>query len=280
MVSGNDAAICIAEYISGNVDNFSIKMNEKAHELGLSSSHFSSPHGLDKEDHYTTAYELSIITNYALKNEKFLKIVGTKTYTIYINNRAKTINNTNELLGYLDGVYGVKTGFTNGANRCLVTACKHENLDIICIVLGCDTKKDRTLDSIKLINYVFDNYSVINVNDILCKNFDIWKKEHLDTFYIEKSIPFDELKLTINKEQIPYNSMAIDKSKIDYISTPIYYKSKYHAPLDNNTVIGKMHFCIDGNSLFSIDVLSNNTVRKKNMLYYFKDFILNYKLYL
>ena len=86
-------------------------MNQKACKIGLKSSHFVTPHGLDNEEHYTTAYELAILTNYALNNDIFRKYVGTKSQTITINTYSKTLNNTNELLGYLDGVYGVKTGY-------------------------------------------------------------------------------------------------------------------------------------------------------------------------
>ena len=94
-------------------------MNKKGQELGLKNTHFITPHGLDEPEHYTTAYELAVITDYALNNPKISEVVRTKTYTVRINNSTKTINNTNELLGYLDGVNGVKTGFTNRAGRCL-----------------------------------------------------------------------------------------------------------------------------------------------------------------
>ena len=107
------------------------------------------PHGLDMDGHYTTAYELAKMADYALKNEKLKAIVSTKTCTININNNPKVISNTNELLGSVSGVYGVKTGFTNGAGRCLVTACKRDSLDIITVIIGADTKKIRTSDSMK-----------------------------------------------------------------------------------------------------------------------------------
>ncbi len=119
-------------------------MNEKANELGLKNTHFVTPHGLDEPQHYTTAYELAKITDYALTNEKFCKIVKTKTATININGVPKQISNTNELLGALNGVDGVKTGFTNNAGRCLVTSTSRNGHQIICVVLGADTKKIRT----------------------------------------------------------------------------------------------------------------------------------------
>ena len=161
MVSGNDAAVALSEFISGNVESFAELMNLKANELGLKFSHFVSPHGLDSDEHYTTAYDLAILTDYALKNPVFAKIVNTSNYSITINNYSKSLHNSNELLGYLDGVYGVKTGFTNGANRCLVTACKRGDMDIICVVLGADTKKFRSTDSIKLMEYAFSHFEYL-----------------------------------------------------------------------------------------------------------------------
>lgn len=135
MRSGNDCAVAIAEHISGSVEAFAELMNAKAQELNLTHTHFVTPHGLDDENHYTTAYELALLTDYALKNDKFKTIVGTKTTTIHINNTPRTIFNTNELLGNLNGVYGVKTGFTFNAGRCLVSSCKQGDMDIIVVVL-------------------------------------------------------------------------------------------------------------------------------------------------
>lgn len=126
------------------MENFANMMNEKAKILGLKHTHFITPHGLDETEHYTTAYELAKITDYALKNKKFAQIVNTKTTTININGVPKEIGNTNELLGNLNGVDGVKTGFTNNAGRCLVTSTSRNGHRIICVVLGADTKKIRT----------------------------------------------------------------------------------------------------------------------------------------
>ena len=115
LCSGNDAAVQIAETIGGDSKGFAVLMNKKAKELGLNNTHFVTPHGLDDKEHYTTAYELAILTDYALKNKKFAEIVNTKSKTILINGYQKQIHNTNELLGVLEGVNGVKTGFTNNA---------------------------------------------------------------------------------------------------------------------------------------------------------------------
>lgn len=101
-VHGNDSAVALAEYVSGSTEEFANLMNEKAKDLGLESSHFVTPHGLDENEHYTTAYELAKITDYALNNTKFEDIVKTKSYSVNIDGNYKNINNTNELLGYLN----------------------------------------------------------------------------------------------------------------------------------------------------------------------------------
>ena len=99
LCSGNDAAVALAEYAGGDISGFAELMNNKAKELGLANTHYESPHGLDSDGHYTTAYELALLSDYALKNETFSKIVGTKNYTVTINGYPKNLSNTNELLG-------------------------------------------------------------------------------------------------------------------------------------------------------------------------------------
>ena len=201
LCSGNDAAVALAEHVGGSVEGFAELMNAKAKELNLSNTNFVTPHGLDNENHYTTAYELAIMADYGLKNKTFRSIVGTKNITININGKPRNLNNTNELLGSVSGVYGVKTGFTNGANRCLVSSCKRDNLDIITVVLGADTKKFRTQDSLKLINYAMSNYKDINVEKQINEEFEKWKKENKSSLYINKGI----------KENV-----EVELEKIDY----------------------------------------------------------------
>ena len=278
MVSGNDAAIALSEAIGGTTEEFINMMNKKAEELELKNTHFETPHGLDKDEHYTTAYELAVITNYALKNETFSKIVRTSNYTITIDGKAKSLRNTNELLGYLDGVYGVKTGFTNGANRCLVTACKRGNLDVICVVLGCDAKKNRTMDSINLINYVFNNFSKINIKDIVDKNFEKWKQENEYTFWVDKGID-TKLDLYLNDKNISYDTVIMKNSDLDTITTSILADFEFEAPLPQETKIGIMKVNFEGKELFNIEILNRNSIQKKQVLHYVKDFLENYCSY-
>lgn len=275
MVSGNDAAVALAEFVSGNIDDFAILMNEKVLNLGLTSSHFVTPHGLDQDEHYTTAFELAKIADYALCNDVFSKIVRTSNYTVTIDGNPKNLHNTNELLGNLDGVYGVKTGFTNGANRCLVTSCKRGNLDIVCVVLGCDTKKDRTLDSAKLINYVFSNFSVVNVYDIIKSKFDIWVSTQSKNVSIEKCTNSIS-NFVLDESQIQFKNIAVNNSNLNNINVSIDFTNDFIAPLPKNSIIGKMTVNINDFDYFSVDILNEHTINRKNVFDYLNSFFVNY----
>lgn len=273
LCSGNDAAIALAEYAGEDVTGFVRLMNDKANQLGLKDTHYESPHGLDSDNHYTTVYELAVLTDYALKNKTFLQIVGTKNYTITINGYSKNISNTNELLGNLTGVYGVKTGFTNGANRCLVTACKRNNMDIICVVLGADTKRFRTQDSIKLIEYAFKNFTYINANDLAIDYFENWKNENLKYLTINKSSS-TSFKLEVKASKTPI--LSILKNETNDIKTSISIKPNLEAPLYPDSVIGSLTLSISDRNLITLDIINTDTIKKKNIPFYLKLFLSNY----
>ncbi len=273
LCSGNDAAVALAEYCSGSIPEFCNLMNQKAIELGLTNSHFETPHGLDSDGHYTTAYELSLITDYALKNSTFVKIVNTKNHTIKINNYPKNLSNTNELLGVLDGVYGVKTGFTNGANRCLVTACKRNDMDLICIVLGCDTKKFRGQDSTKLINYCFDNFEYVNIRNLLTHKLNDWKNDNKNYFNIIKGV---STKLDIKFSDPSSDVIPIKKDEINNINVRFSINKNLAAPITVDNIIGNYEIFSSTNTIYSGDIISNNAIDKKNIKYYLFDFLKNY----
>ena len=270
LCSGNDAAVALAEHVGGCVEGFADLMNEKARQLNLSNTHFVTPHGLDNEEHYTTAYELAIMADNALKNNTFSSIVGTKNITININGKPRNLSNTNELLGSMAGVYGVKTGFTNGANRCLVTSCKRENLDIITVVLGADTKKFRTQDSIKLINYAMNNYKEIDMENKIQDEFQKWKKENKDKIYINKGVKnTTEYKL---EEQLN-NYITIKNTQENDVKIEINTLNYYEAPLQEGTTIGVLTVKVSGQVKLIKNIQVAQTVKKKNMINYMKELI-------
>ena len=263
--SGNDAAVALAEHVGGSVKEFAELMNEKAIELGLTNTHFVTPHGLDDANHYTTALELAKLTDYAMDNETFAKIVGTKSTTIYINNQSRQINNTNELLGVLNGVVGVKTGFTNNAGRCLVTETKRNNMDIITIVLGADTKKDRTKDSVNLIEYTFSKYKMYNLEEQIIEEFNKWKNINEKRILIIKGKQSNpKLALgAIEKAIIP----ICDNDKIEYSINAL---TEAKAPVEQWNVMGTLTVKLNGKILENIDIVNVNEVQKRDWKDYFK----------
>lgn len=267
--SGNDAAVAIAENVGGSVEGFAELMNEKARELKLENTHYVTPHGLDDPEHYTTAVELAKLTDYALENRTFAKIVNTKNYTITINGYPKAISNTNELLGYLEGVNGVKTGFTNNAGRCLVTSINRNGFEIITVILQADTKKIRTADSIKLIEYVYKNYEPVNIKEIVDEQFKKWCSINTSRIQINKC-KNNNLELyidSLDNDVIPIRKT--DKDKIQIEVNNLFY---FEAPLQQNTIIGTIKVNLEERTLDVIEIRNKNTIPKKDIWDYFKIF--------
>lgn len=160
--SGNDAAVAIAEHIGGSIEGFAYLMNEKAQYIGLTSSHFVNPHGLDHPDHYSTARDLAILTAYALKNPTFQKIVATKVKTAPLEGYdwdRKWINK-NKMLRMYKGADGVKTGYTKIAQRCLVSSATKDGRQIAVVVINDPNDWN---DSARLLDYGFDQFHYVKL---------------------------------------------------------------------------------------------------------------------
>lgn len=268
--SGNDAAVALAEHVGGSIEGFAKLMNKKAKELELTNTNFVTPHGLDSQEHYTTAYELAQLTNYALKNKKFASIVNTKTTSITINGQARVLSNTNELLGNLYGVDGVKTGFTNNAGRCLVTSTTREGHQIICVVLGADTKKIRTQDSVKLIEYAFKNFEYTNIKEKIEQDFEEWKKQQLEKIEIIKGC---EQPLQIELEEIIYEQMPIKTEQIKDIKVQIEAQSELQAPVQANQIIGNLTLKIKEQEILKLNMTVKESINKKTINDYMLEFL-------
>lgn len=265
--SGNDAATQIAISLAGSTEEFAELMNDKAKELGLKSTHFVTPHGLDNEEHYTTATELAIIADYALNIPKIAEVVSTKNYIIHINGYPKALSNTNELLGYLEGVNGVKTGFTNGAGRCLVTSAKRGDFEIITAILGADTKKIRTKDSINLIEYVYKNYELINLGEFVQEEFAKWTEANKNRIDIDKARKY-EIKLKLGEIKYIYYPIRKDKKDKIFVDT-IKNNLMLEAPVDKGYVLANIFLRIEDDKIMNVPIKLDNSITKKNIFDYF-----------
>ena len=157
LASANDAAVALAISLAGSVERFADEMNLYADELGLCNTHFTNPHGLADKDHYTTAYDLSVIAREALKNATLRDIFSTYKKTLPMCGIAdrRLVVNHNKLLRSYDGAIGMKTGFTKATGRCLVSAAQRDGLTLICVTLNApDDWRDHTA----MLDHGFDNY--------------------------------------------------------------------------------------------------------------------------
>ena len=267
LCSGNDAAAQIAISMAGSIEEFADLMNAKAYSLGLKDTHFITPHGLDEEGHYTTAYELAVIADYALNMQKIAEVVSTKNYTIAVNGYPRALTNTNELLGYLEGVNGVKTGFTHNAGRCLVTSAIRDNFNIITVVLGADTKKIRTRDSINLIEYVYKNYKLINLEDRVEEAYQNWKLVNENRIEITKGIQTSKIEVKLGK--IKYTKYPIRKESLENINIDIKtYKLKLNAPVKENYQLANIIISIDNKEIMRVPIEIKKEIAKKGIKEY------------
>lgn len=178
--SGNEAANAVAEHIGGTIEDFVNMMNERAYELCCTHTHFMNPHGLHNESHYTTARDLSLIVQAALKSENFRTITNTAEYTLPATNLSdeRVLKTTNMLIFqnsgnryYYPKAIGIKTGYTTPAGRCVISAAKSSGMYLLGIICGAETTVLETGDiqmesfpeCINLFNYGFDNFSYVSV---------------------------------------------------------------------------------------------------------------------
>ena len=159
--SGNDAALAIAKYVGGNVDDFVELMNNKANEIGMNNTTFNNPSGLDEDKgNYSTAYDMAILTSYAMKLDDYKTITSTKKYTLTTNKNVYSWINKNKLLSIYKYTTGGKTGFTEIAKRTLVTTASKDNINLVVVTLN---DGNDWSDHQSLFEYGFNNYTNLKV---------------------------------------------------------------------------------------------------------------------
>ncbi|MBQ2755015.1 MAG: D-alanyl-D-alanine carboxypeptidase [Clostridia bacterium] len=244
--SGNDAATAIAEHIGGSIEGFAVLMNDKAKELGLKDTSFTNPHGLDDENHYTTAYELGIITCYAMENEVFCDIVNTKRKTIegLGNGINRTLTNHNKMLTLYDNADGVKTGFTKKCGRCLVSSATKDDLKLIAVTLNAP---DDWNDHKTMLDFGFDNYYKFTGAD---------KNSYIRTVSVTGG-KFDKVSCYAKKEL----SVAVKENEKTEVKFNLPECVK--APVIIGQKLGTAEIYVDGKLTDSIDVVAGYGVNKK-----------------
>lgn len=251
LVSSNDVAVAIAEHVAGSTEEFCKIMTNKAKEIGAINTCYKTPNGLDAEGHYTTAYDLALITRYALDNEKFLKIINTpeKSFTEIDSGKQFSVNNKNAFLNMYDGANGVKTGYTSQAGYCFVGSVKHEELELISVVLASGWVNNKTYkwsDTKKIMNYGFDNFETKMV---------LTKDKHICQIDVDKGI-------NKNIDVLTSRDVEITLSKNETIDILYNVEPNLIAPIEIGQNVGEAEIYIDGKYYDSIPLISNTRVKK------------------
>ncbi len=233
--SGNDAAIAIAEDIGGSIEGFSNIMNNFAKTVGLLDSHFESPHGLDSPKHYSSAYDLAILTSKAMEYDVFRECVGEKVIYKDKYNFTRDYQNINKILYKIPGANGVKTGYTGGAGKCLVSSINHNGKNIIIVVLNC---VDRWNVTEKIYNYVIKSNEFINKNNK--KILEEEKLAGLGKIINEEDLTYGYKESDVVEVEVFKPILDIEEGHIlgkISIKEKVYEKSKF--PLISNINISK-----------------------------------------
>lgn len=258
--SANDAANILAEHAGGSIDSFVSMMNTKVNELGLTGSHFTNVYGLHDDNHYTTAHDLAFLMKYCLKNDTFRKISGQASCAIPATNKSgtRTYKSTNELIipktkSYYPYLTAGKTGFTTPAKECLVSASYKDNLELIGVILGSNS---RFSDARSLYNYAYDNYSlkpIANEKDVV-SNVKISNatKETKD------------LDLLLNET---ISALVSNSDSISEISPEITLNKNISAPIEEGAALGKAKYTVNGVQ-YTTDVIASHSVEESKVLIY------------
>ena len=263
LASGNDASLAIGYKIgNGNIDDFIDLMNKKAAELNLHNTHFDNTHGLDSKTHYTSAYDLAVITAKAMENKDFCEIVQTKFAQIpgntecpnrFLRNKHKLVHNG------LDGCDGVKTGFTDNARRCCVTSCFRNGMRLISVVLNC---QDMFEESKRMIEKCFDNYSLINLLE---------PNKYITSVPVENGA--NENVKVCTKQAFFY---PLKTTEIEKINSKFIVAEKLDAPVNIDTIVGEYKIYFDKDLIFSTKIYTIESVETKDYGQKLKDIVNNW----
>ena len=256
MQSGNDAANAAAISITGSIEAFADMMNAKAREIGMDDTHFVTPSGLDDEGHYSTAHDMALLMAYALENEDFAEITAQTSMTVdFTEPPGKRVSypNHNRLLQMYDGCIGGKTGYTDTAGRCLVSAAKRDGMTLIAVTLDDPDDWD---DHMRLYDYGFDDFSAISVNIP-------------DVSDVVGGVS-DTVALSADSDTV-----IVPKGRANDVKSRLYLPVFTYAPVSEGDIAGKVTFTLDGEQIGEITVSFAESVdisrQKRSFITYIKD---------
>lgn len=245
--SGNDAAYAIAEHIGGTVENFAVMMTQKAREIGALQTRFKNPHGLHHEEHYSTAYDMALITQYALENETFKRIISSPRAIISWPGHEwdRVLHNQNKLLRLYEGGDGVKTGWTTPAGRCFVGSATRDSWQLITVVLNAPEMWE---DARILLDYGFDTYNREKV---------IFRHQFVKTFEVKRAVA--ENGRVVAAEDFYYPLKAGEREQLRYLFD---LNEPRRAPIKAGSEIGVLEIQFKGETVGRIKLIAGEDIRR------------------
>ena len=260
VASGNDACVAVAEHLCGSVEAFVDKMNKRAEELSMKNTHFVNCNGLDDDNHYTSAYDIALMSRELLKHKMIFKY--TTIWMDELRDGKFQLANTNKLIRFYSGANGLKTGSTSKAGSCISATAKRDGMQLIAVVLGAPTSKDRFSAASSLLNYGFSNFAV--------------------TEFGEKDEDVREIKVIQGKEKTVLakvaqnSSVLIKKGREKDVKTHINLPKELTAPVKKGEIIGEIIVSLDGKNISRTDLIAGSSVKKKNIFDNFKTLFNDY----
>ena len=254
VASANDAAVALAEYISGSEDSFVEQMNNKAKTLGMKETVFKNCNGLDEDGHVTTAYDVAVMSCELIKYKKIFDYTGIWMDTL--RDGKTQIVNTNKLLKTYNGITGLKTGTTSQAGSCITASAQRDGLSLIAVVLGCKTSADRFKDAASLLDYGFADYTLVSPKK---------PDELLD--YVSLA---NGMNPTVRVECNIDTGFLCEKSGASAIKSTVEYNKDIKAPIKAGDQIGIVIYSLNGNKLGEFPVTALEDVEEINFFSVFK----------
>lgn len=251
--SGNDAATALAEHTSGSIEEFANLMNKKAQQIGMKNSSFANPHGLDNENHYSTAYDMALLTKYAMENETFKTVVGTQKKIVETDGeqKYKYLTNHNKLLSMYEWCKGVKTGFTKKCGRCLVSYSEKDNVKLITITLNAPDDWNDHIGLYEQYFNIYKRYNLVNTNDYI----GLINVENSDESNL-KLYNCKAINLTLTNNE--YKNIQLEYDYPDTIKAPIYI----------GQTIGKINVKLNNETIASSPIIAKYGITEKKVTTY------------
>ena len=248
VASGNDACVAMAEHLCGSEEAFAAKMNERAAQLGMKDTHFVNCNGLDTPGHYTSAYDIALMSRELMRHKDIFKF--TTIWMDSLRGGKFSLANTNKLIRFYSGANGLKTGSTSVAGCCISAAAKRDGMQLIAVVLGAPTSKERFAAASNLLNYGFANYGVTQFGE---------KGSEIRSVAVESGK--SDSVMAVAKES---SSALLQKSQIKKAKVHINLPKKVKAPVKKGSALGEIIITLDGETISRTDIVASHSVGKKD----------------